>query len=296
MKDYFGYNGKNCIVTGAASGMGKATTEMLVDLGANVYALDLNECTVEGIKDFYRCDLANKESIDEIFNKLPEKIDCFFGIAGLSGSKTDYITTFNCNFTANKYITEKYLKNGRMDKGGSIVVVTSTAGLNWKKYKKEQNKVVHAENWENTNKIIEPLAKISPSTMAYMYSKRCLSQYVCEQAIELGKIGIRINNVLPASTDTGMKEEFSKMAGGEKGLLAETGTANRLATSEEMAGPIVFLNSDMANYISGIDLYVDSADTCMKILKIKKDREAVPATNKFILKMAKKMMEKSLPE
>lgn len=292
MKDYFGYAGKNCVVTGASSGMGKATTEMLVDLGANVYALDINECTVDGIKEFYKCDLSNQNSIDEVFEKLPEKIDCFFGVAGLSGSKTDYVTTFNCNFTANKYITFKYLKDAKMEKGGSIVFVSSTAGLNWKEFKKEQNDVVHAKTWEETNKQIEPLAKIAPATMAYMYSKRCLSQFVCEQAVELGKLGIRVNNVLPGSTDTGMKDEFEKMAGGEEALLAETGVAKRLATSEEMAMPIVFLNSDMSSYISGVDLCVDSADSCLKILKLKKDREAISATNKLILRMAKKMMDK----
>lgn len=43
MKDYLGYTGKVCVVTGAASGMGKATAEMLVDLGAMVYALDWAE-------------------------------------------------------------------------------------------------------------------------------------------------------------------------------------------------------------------------------------------------------------
>lgn len=40
MKDYFGYQDQVVVVTGAASGMGKATAEMLVDLGAKVYALD----------------------------------------------------------------------------------------------------------------------------------------------------------------------------------------------------------------------------------------------------------------
>jgi len=292
MKDYFGYKGKNCIVTGSSSGMGKSTVEMLVDLGANVYAIDLNQCDIEGIKEFYKCNLSNKVEIDEVFTKLPENIDCFFGIAGLSGAKTDYITTFNCDFTANQYITLKYLKNGRMPKGGAIVYVTSTAGLNWKDYKKEQNKVVHAKTWEETQELIEPLAKIAPSTMAYMYAKRCLSQFACEQAVEFGKLGIRINNVMPGSTDTGMKDEFEKMAGGEEALLAETGTAQRLATSEEMAGPIVFLNSASASFISGVDLCVDSADSCMKILKLKKDRENIPATNKLILKIAKKMLDK----
>ena len=51
MKDYLGYTGKVCVVTGAASGMGKATAEMLVDLGAMVYALDWAEVKVEG-KDY----------------------------------------------------------------------------------------------------------------------------------------------------------------------------------------------------------------------------------------------------
>ena len=51
MKDYLGYTGKVCVVTGAASGMGKATAEMLVDLGARVYALDWAEVKVEG-KDY----------------------------------------------------------------------------------------------------------------------------------------------------------------------------------------------------------------------------------------------------
>ena len=41
MKDYFGYKDKVCVVTGAASGMGKATCEILLDMGAVVYGLDI---------------------------------------------------------------------------------------------------------------------------------------------------------------------------------------------------------------------------------------------------------------
>ena len=292
MKDYFGYKDKICVVTGASSGMGKATVEMLVDLGASCYAVDLNPCDVSGIREFIKCDLSKKEEIDNLFSKLPEHIDCFFGVAGLSGSKTDYMTTFNCNYTANFYITEEYLTK-RMTKGGSIVYVTSTAGLNWKEFRKEQSKVVQAKTWEEIESVVEPLAKISPSTFAYMYSKRCLSEYAAMVAVKLGKMGIRVNNVMPGSTDTGMKDEFEKMAGGEEALLAETGVAHRLAESAEMAGPIVFLGSNMASFISGIDLCVDYADNALKTLGYKKDIEKVSATNKFILKMAKKMMEKN---
>lgn len=292
MKNYFGYEGKVCVVTGASSGMGKATVEMLVDLGANVYALDLNPCTINGIKEFIKCDLANKKEIDEAFKKIPEHIDSFFGVAGLSGAKTDYRTTFDCNYTANMYITLNYLKN-RMSKGGSIVYCTSTAGLEWKRFKKEQNKVVHAKTWEEVEEVTRKLASSAPATFAYMYSKRCLSQFACEQAVEFAKLGIRINNVLPASTDTGMKQEFQDMIGSEKELIAQAGLAGRLATPEEMAYPMVFLNSDMSSFISGLDMVVDYTDTCLKTLGLKKNIEAISATNPIICAIAKKMLTKS---
>lgn len=292
MKDYFGYKDKVCVVTGASSGMGKATVEMLVDLGAKVYAIDLNPCSVEGITKFIECNLAKKEEIDNTFEKLPEHIDSFFGVAGLSGSKTDYRTTFDCNYTANMYITLNYLKE-RMKKGGSIVYCTSTAGLEWKKFKKEQNKVVHAKTWEEVEERTRKIANSAPSTFAYMYSKRCLSQFACEQAVEFAKLGIRINNVLPASTDTGMKQEFQDMIGSEEALIAQTGLAGRLAKSEEMAYPMVFLNSDMASFISGLDMVVDYTDTCLKVLGLKKNLEAISATNSIICALAKKMISKT---
>ena len=60
MKDYFGYQGQIAVVTGAASGMGKATTEMLVDLGAKVYALDWQKVEVDGIEKYIHVDLSQE--------------------------------------------------------------------------------------------------------------------------------------------------------------------------------------------------------------------------------------------
>ena len=58
MKDYLNYEGKIAVVTGAASGMGKATAEVLKDLGAKVYAMDWNECDIEGV-EYVHVDLSN---------------------------------------------------------------------------------------------------------------------------------------------------------------------------------------------------------------------------------------------
>lgn len=291
LKNAFGYEGKTCVVTGAASGMGKATTEILVGLGAKVYALDLNECTVPGIEKYIATNLSKKESVDAAWAELPEHIDCFFGVAGLSGAKTDYMTTFNCDYTSNWYTTETYLKK-RMTAGGSIVYVSSTAGLNWKKYQKEEERVLEADSWEAIEAAVADLAKISPSTFAYLYAKRCISYYAAKQAVEMGKKGIRVNTVLPGSTNTGMKDEFEKMAGGEEALLKEAGIAGRLATPEEMGWPIVFLGSDVASFVSGVEFNVDAGDTMMKKLKLKKDVESIPITNKIVIKAAGMAMKK----
>ena len=78
MKDYFGYQEKVVIVTGASSGMGKATAEILVDLGAKVYALDWNACDVKGIEKFVQVDLSKKDSINQAMKELPKHVDSFF--------------------------------------------------------------------------------------------------------------------------------------------------------------------------------------------------------------------------
>ena len=289
MKDFFRYTDKVCVVTGSSNGMGLATARMLVELGARVYALSRSETKVDGLTASILCDLTKKDDIDRAFAQLPEHIDCFFGIAGLSGAKTDYVTTFNCDFTANKYITLKYLVN-RMDAGSSITYVASTAGQAWQVFMGEQNEVVHAEGWEGTVAALGDIPELAPSNFAYMFAKRCICQFAAEQAVELGKRGIRVNTVMPGSTQSGMKDEFEMLAGGKEALLAETGAAHRLASPEEMAGPIVFLGSALCSFVSGMDFAVDFADTAMKRLGLKEERTNIPMTDRDMLRMIRAAM------
>lgn len=272
MKDYFNYNGKVCVVTGAASGIGLATSRMLVECGAQVYAIDKNAILIPGVTKFIKADLSNKLSIDAAFTIIPEKIDCFFGVAGLSGAITNYFTTFTVNYIANVYITETYLQK-RMDTGAAITYVTSTGGLNWEKYSKEYMKFIKAKTWEEMTNVLHNQAKFETlGVMAYPLSKRAMNYYTSIKSIELGARGIRVNAILPGSTNTGMKREFEAEAGGEKNLLEHTGVANRLATPEEIAEPLLFLNSRMARFISGELIIVDYADTTMIRLGLKKDK------------------------
>lgn len=271
MKDYFGYAGKICVVTGAASGMGKATAEMLVDLGAKVYALDWTTVNIEGIEKYICTDLSQKDSIDKAFETIPQQIDSFFGIAGVSGAKCDFITTTKIDLISNKYICEEILVN-RMSKGGSIAFMTSTAGIGWEKEgnKKVYLPILEAKGWQASVEILEKsILRHLPGTLGYPFSKLAMNYYVAQLQKEFASTGIRVNAVLPGSTDTGLKDEFTKMVGGETELLKHCGYAHRLAKSEEMAKPIVFLNSVMASYISGELMIVDYGSTIEETAQIK---------------------------
>ena len=275
MKDYFGYQNKNVVVTGASSGMGKATAEMLVDLGAKVYALDWNECDVKGIRQYV--DLSKKESIDQAMKELPSHIDSYFGIAGVSGMKNDFMTTVSIDFIANKYICEEYLIHA-MSENGTIAFMTSTGGNGWEK---EENKkyyidAILASGWNAT---VEAIMKTGfqylPGTLGYPYSKLAMNYYTAYLQKSFASKKIRVNAVLPGSTDTGMKSEFTEMAHGEEGLLSHCGYANRLAYSKEMAGPIVFLNSEMATYASGVLMEVDYGNTVEERANIKPVQQVI---------------------
>lgn len=263
MKDYFGYSGKNVVVTGAASGMGKAAAAMLAELGANVYALDWAEVHINGIQKYIHTDLSRKESIDEAFAAMPDRIDSFFGIAGVSGVSTDFLTTTKIDFISNKYIAETYLKD-RIHEGGSIAFMTSTAGADWnlEGNKKHYLPVVNAAGWDEAVRVLEvsPLIHL-PGNLGYSFSKLAMNYMTARLQSDFAPRKIRVNAVMPGSTDTGLKGDFLKLTGSEENLLNYTGYAHRLAVPEEMAAPIIFLNSDMASYISGELMVVDFGTT-----------------------------------
>ena len=259
MKDYFGYENKVCVVTGAASGMGKAAAEMLVDLGAKVYALDCSECQIEGIQAAISVNLGDKASIDHAFSQLPERIDSFFGIAGASGMKTGFNQTVIIDFIANAYIAETYLCQ-RMKKGGAIAYITSTGGDNCEleENMKYYLPVVQAKGWEERIAALEQLHfDALPGMLGYIFAKMAMNYYTAYYQKNFASAGIRVNALLPGSTDTGLKDEFAMATGGEEKLKEGSGYAKRLAESEEMGEPVVFLNSQMARFISGELLVVD---------------------------------------
>ena len=268
MKDYLNYEGAVCVVTGAASGIAKATTEILVDLGAVVYALDIQHCDVPGIKQFIQVDLAVKESIDQAFTQIPDKIDKFFGIAGIFGFSQDMATVFTVNFIANKYMTEEYVIP-RLTEGeyGAIAYLASVGGSRWAQHVDEYKDLVEAETWDDMVAAINAKpVQGKPGSAGYGLSKRAINYYMKTRAPELAAKGNRMNTVAPHYTETPMLDGIiaaSKASGRTGNIFSSKGAFERLGKPVDAAKAIVFLNSDMATYISGHILYEEGGMQAM---------------------------------
>lgn len=264
MAEILGYQGKAVVVTGAASGMARALTELLVEAGADVYAIDRVDSPVAGVKASFVGDLSNKESIDETFAKLPATFDAFFGVAGLAGVHNSFIDTMTVNFVANKYITDTYLIE-RINPGGSVSFVTSAGGLRWEfeDIRAELTTFVEVEaGWDDlvarTNAFNEQFGGQLPGMMAYMLSKRALNLLVAERVLAFAEKKVRVNAILPSMTSTGMLGDFAEQRGGMDNLKeGSTGPAGRLAEAIDMARALLFLGSDLAGFVSGSFLDVD---------------------------------------
>lgn len=106
IEELLGYQGKTVVITGAASGMAKAAAELLLSLGAIVYAVDRNETDLPVFK-FIPADLSQKATIDELVAQLPEKIDALFMCHGVGIGKGKEKFIQMVNFVGQRYMVEE---------------------------------------------------------------------------------------------------------------------------------------------------------------------------------------------
>lgn len=258
------YEGKTCVVTGAASGMGRATVEALTALGAKVYAMDIRPVDVPGIEAYIPVDLSEKNSIVQAFSCLPEKIDCFFSVAGLRGATLPFMTVAKINLFANKLMLEELLVS-RMKEGGAISIVTSAVGVGWELpgNKKFYEAVLNAEGWDEAVQALENtgLTKANGG-LAYVYTKLALNALVAKVQATYARKHVRVNALMPGDTATNFGKEDNLPKGMEEAASAFVGYAGRQAEAREMAMPLLFLASGMASYISGTYLFADYGLSC----------------------------------
>jgi NAD(P)-dependent dehydrogenase (short-subunit alcohol dehydrogenase family) len=253
--------GKVAIITGANSGIGRATSRVFAREGAKVVCCDIQETIApridQLIKDkedgeavFATIDVTKQEDCDRMVNTALDsfgRVDILYNNAGAGVRKkvhehTDeewnfvVNTNLNAMFRGSRAVLPHFIKQG----SGSIVTTASTFGL---------------------------LA--SPEYPGYCATKAAIINLTREMALDYGPLGIRINCVCPGAIETprfrgfpprptlgeGMTEEQRKtMGGSNKALL-------RMGRPEEIAYGVLFLVSDEASFVTGHALVVDGGQT-----------------------------------
>ena len=239
--------GKTALVTGGSRGIGKAIVLMLAEAGANVVinfrgdydSAEKTRRTAEsfGVKAMVcQADVSKKTQVDDmVFDAITEmgKIDILVNNAGIwEYNPIDAMTEDNLRRTIDTNLlgvffpimaVVNYMKE---QKSGSIINISSTAGQRGE-------------------------AQYSP----YSATKSALIGLTKSLAPELADHGIRVNCVAPGWVDTDMTKPT--MSSGEAAKVLATIPLRRIGTPEELAGPVVFLASDLSTFITGEILNVN---------------------------------------
>ena len=241
------WDGQFCIVTGAASGIGLATSKLLSSNGAVVIGLDRSENAgssakvfAEGSNLYRKCDLSIPEEIEKVFGEFKtSKLAALFNVAGLptnglgieETSVSDWDRIINVNlravFLTSKYSLPLFKNNG----GGSIVNVSSVNA-----YSTMKN---HA---------------------AYAASKGGMNSLTTELAIELNPQAIRVVGVAPGSIRTPMTAMDLKRDSellNSLGFPTDGKSIGHVGEPEEIARILTWCASSEASFITGTTIQAD---------------------------------------
>jgi meso-butanediol dehydrogenase/(S,S)-butanediol dehydrogenase/diacetyl reductase len=241
------FEGKTALVTGAASGIGRATAVQLAREGAHVCCADVQdealEETVKSIEQSggrafaLRCDVGDESSVDDMMRGAVEqlgRLDVLCNIAGILRfdhthelSLEDWNRILTVNLTGTFLVTRTALPH-LVDAQGVIVNMASTAGLSG-----------------------------SPWTAAYSASKGGVIAFSATLAVEYGKQGVRVNTVCPGGIETPIHASFHIPEGADPKLLRRTMPFRGMEKPEAVADVIAFLASNEARHIHGVALAID---------------------------------------
>ena len=246
MNNPFSLKNKTILVTGASSGIGRASAVLCANMGAKVIVSGRNQARLEetfaqleGDGHLVSCfDLSDELAMDNAIATMPliDGVALCAGIANMNPfqfvNREELERVLEANFVLPVMMLNKLMRAKKLQKGSSVVFVSSIDGP----------KVVHAGN------------------SVYSASKSALVGMSRNMAIDLASKKIRVNCVLPGTTDT----PLIRTANVTEEMLQETAKIlpmKRFARPEEIANAIVFLLSEASSYITGTELVVDGGSS-----------------------------------
>ena len=253
MNNLLGYQDQNVVITGAASGMGAAATQLLIDAGANVYAFDIGEVKAPVAKAF-KVNIMDKASIDAAVAELPANLYGLFNCAGVAHPPTPAYETIMINFVGLRYLTEQLLP--RIATGGAVASIASTAGMGWKANLEVVQQFLALESFEAASQWLKaenPIGQADP----YGFSKQCIIVYTMQMAGELAKEHKRINCIAPSPTQSAFMDNLNSAGIGKDVTSLFCPSNGDFATGADMGQALVAINSKLAGFISGCNIPVD---------------------------------------
>jgi len=242
---------KTALITGAASGIGRATAFLFVQQGAAVAVVDIDEAkgksTVREIEAgggkaiFIPCDVTRSDNCQRAIAETVAAfggLDILFNNAGII-RRTDVLTTTEEEWdrvmdvnVKSIFLMSKYAIPHMEQRGGGAIINTSSGwGL-----------------------------KGGANAISYCASKGAVTSMTRAMAIDHGPQNIRVNAVCPGDTDTPMlRNEAAQLGQPENAFMEEAADRplGRYAQPEEIASAVLFLASDASRYVTGTALVVD---------------------------------------
>jgi NAD(P)-dependent dehydrogenase (short-subunit alcohol dehydrogenase family) len=252
MEDALGYRDATVVVTGAASGMGAATAQILVDLGARVTAIDIKPTDVP-VSRFAAVDLRDRAAIDDVVASIDGPVDNLFSCAGLPGPPFSELDTMLVNFVGARHLAEGLART--MPAGAAITAISSSAAVGWQDQMATIGELLATNGFDAAVDWLHA-REASWSWSGYLFSKWVVDAWVGWWYPDLASRGIRINCINPGPTDTAMMPAFHDFATKEV-VDQAVGPIGRYARAEEQAWPLVMLGSPRMSYVAGEVLAVD---------------------------------------
>lgn len=254
MDDLLQYEGKRCVVTGAASGMGAATAALLTELGAEVIGLDIQD-DPGGLAGFHHVDLSDQASIDDVVAAVLDAtggtVDSLFNCAGLPTNAPGQQIA-RVNFVGHRHLTEALLP--AMGKGSSVAFISSAAGMGWQQNWPVLHELLATDGFDGALAwCADHDDLIAPN--GYGFSKEAICAYVAWRGYQVAA-RTRINAILPGPTDTPMMPSFVEMMG-EDFFAKFPKPVGQNSTPEEQAWAIVMLNSPRSSYVAATNVFTD---------------------------------------
>lgn len=242
MENPFSLSGKTVLITGAASGIGRATAKQCHNMGASLVLLDLNEDGLNSLKSeidnetiiSYALNLTDYDSLCDVVSNLP-KLDGVFSNAGIVKSlmakfsgKENMEKIFEVNTFSHINLVQQLIAQKKLNKGASIVFTSSMSGV---------------------------FAGLIGGSL-YGATKAAIAGYCKALAIELAPRGIRVNTIHPGMIETPLTVGTAL----SKDVLDEDAKnypLGRYGKPEEVAYAVVYLLSDATVWMTGTQLLLD---------------------------------------